>query len=143
MELQDYPWSDEPLFMPHHMVNQYLSRYAREMVSLNNLRFQLGTEVVDLYYTNPNRAGTGHWCLTSKALVTGSMAFDEFGFVVVAVGVFEKQFVPYYAGLEAWKRVWPDSMSHAKTFRNPEAYRGKVSKTINPSLTKSESHMIN
>lgn len=58
------------------------------------------------------------------------MAFVEFGFVVIAVGVFEKPFVPYYAGLEAWRRVWPDSMSHAKTFRDPAAYSGKVSKII-------------
>jgi cation diffusion facilitator CzcD-associated flavoprotein CzcO len=129
MELQDYRWKDQPLIMPHHMVHQHLLGYAEYLFCLNNLCFQMDTEVVDLYYTRPSRAGTGYWRLISRSLVTGSMAFDEFAFVVIAVGVFEKPLVPYYAGLEAWKRVWPDSMSHAKSFRNPEAYRNKVGKT--------------
>lgn len=124
MELQDCPWRDQPLFMSHRLVRQYLADYARQMPS--NVQFRGGKEVVDLYHCPT----MGCWKLTFRDVPTQALFAQDYAAVVVAVGVYDKIFVPKLEGLQAWDQKWPDTLSHSKFYRNPEKFRGKVSMTI-------------
>lgn len=83
-------------------------------------------EVIELSYEkkDPKR---GVWHLTTRDASTGSELEVEFDGVVVAVGMFDKTYVPDYEGLEEWKRRCPESLSHASTYRTPKSFEKKVS----------------
>lgn len=125
MELQDYPWTNQPLFMQHNLVQQYLAGYAKDTQQKGNsrVRFHFDTEVVRLFHES--YAG-GHWELTWKSVLTGASTTSRYLYVVIAVGVFDEPFMPSYEGLPAWREKWEGSVSHAKSFRDPTNFRGKV-----------------
>lgn len=126
MELQDYPWTSQPLFMQHNLVQEYLEDYARDIHETfkSRVRFGMDLEVVRLFHES--YAG-GHWELTWKSVLTGKSGTETYLYVVVAVGVYDEPSIPFYDGLSMWRQMWQDSVSHAKTYRNPDAFRGKVS----------------
>jgi len=126
MELQDYPWTTQPLFMQHKLVHRYLEEYSRDIQKKcdSRVRFNFDTEVVRLFHES--YAG-GHWELTCQSILTGERATRQYLFVVVAVGVYDEPFIPHYEGLSEWRQAWTDSVSHAKSYRNPDVFRGKVS----------------
>lgn len=126
MELQDYPWTNQPLFMKHNLVQAYLAGYARNIEEHCNgeVRFYFDTEVVRLFEFS--LAG-GHWELICKSVITGGSITRPYLYVVVAVGVYDELSIPPYEGLPAWVDMWKDSVSHAKTYRSPDAFIGKVS----------------
>lgn len=47
--------------------------------------------------------------------------------MVVANGHYHAPRIPNIPGLSEWKSRWPDRVQHSKTYRIPEAYKGKVS----------------
>ncbi|KAG8168800.1 hypothetical protein KVR01_001549 [Diaporthe batatas] len=126
MELQDYPWTNQPLFMHHSLVQKYLEEYSRNIQKEfhRQIRFNFGTEVVRLYHES--YAG-GHWELTyqSSKATTGEKATRQYIFVVVAVGVYDQPFIPYYEGLSEWREVWKGSVSHSKSYRSPDDFEDK------------------
>lgn len=126
MELNDYPWTTQPLYMQHNLVQQYLEGYVQDIKEKCKIRveFYFDVEVVRLYHES--YAG-GHWNLTWKSVSEGFSANYDYLYVIVAVGVYEKPFFPDYGGLSTWMAYSRDSISHAKTYRNPNAFRGKVS----------------
>lgn len=123
MELQDHAWTHQPLFMSHSLVYRYLLDYAKQMPP--NVQIRGDKEVVHVYYEQP----TGLWKLTFRDVSTGTRVTKGYRAVVVAVGVFDKPFVPDLRGLREWNQQWPDSLSHSKTYRNPESFRRKVHNT--------------
>lgn len=129
MELQDYPWTSQPLFMQHNLVQEYLAGYAQDIEQKCNsrVRFYFDTEVVRLFHES--YAG-GHWKLTWESVLTGESGTSEFLYVVVAVGLYDEPAIPHYEGLATWRELRRNSVSHAKSYRNPDAYRGKVSSRL-------------
>lgn len=130
MELQDYPWTNQPLFMHHTLVQQYLEGYSRNIQKEfhGQVRFNFGTEVVRLCHES--YAG-GHWELTYQVPklggLTGEKSTRRYIFVVVAVGVYDQPLIPYYEGLSEWRDFWKGSVSHSKFYRNPDDFEDKVS----------------
>lgn len=126
MEFSDFPWDDNipgaEVFPSHEVVQEYLGRYTDEF----NLQIEYGTEVVDLH--GATRIWPYRWRLQTKA--TGDSKprpnhkfFDR---VVVAIGNFDKPFMPAYEGLAKWQAAAPESISHAKAFRDKKDFRAKV-----------------
>ncbi|KAJ0118997.1 hypothetical protein J7T55_013232 [Diaporthe amygdali] len=124
MELQDYPWTTQPLFMQHDLVREYLEGYAQEIQheSYGLLRINFNTQVVRLLY---ERCAGGYWELTCKSVITGQSATRRYPYVVVAVGVFDEPLIPSYEGLSEWKKIRENSLSHAKEYRDPKTFKGK------------------
>ncbi|KAI3399625.1 hypothetical protein diail_6266 [Diaporthe ilicicola] len=112
MELQDYPWINQPLFMHHNLVQEYLEGYAEELQQqwYDQVQIDFNTEVVRLFH---------------EPCVGRETATCHYGYVVVASGVFDEPSIPHYQGLSIWREQYKDSISHAKTYRNPDAFRGK------------------
>lgn len=126
MELQDYPCTTQPLFMPHNYVREYLEGYSQHIREECNgrLHFHFDTEVIRLFHES--YAG-GHWVLTWKSVLSGDIASSQYLYVVVAGGAYDEPWIPHYEGLRAWKEKWANSISHAKSYRSPDAFKGKVS----------------
>lgn len=126
MELQDYPWTTQPLFMKHKLVQEYLEGYYQDIQKKCNgrVRFNFDTEVLRLFHES--YAG-GHWELSCRSVLTGEEATRRYIFVVVAIGVFDEPFIPHYEGLSVWRQTWRDSVSHAKSYRHPRVFEGQVS----------------
>lgn len=136
MELHDYPWTNQPLFMQHILVKKYLRDYAQDIEEqykrLGRVNFPFNVEVVRLFLEPfPGKCGNlagGIWNLSWKSLSrkTSGTCTYHYSYAIVAVGVYEEPWIPYYEGLSAWREMWGNSISHAKTYRNPDAFRGKV-----------------
>lgn len=126
MELQDYPWTTQPLFMHHNLVQEYLEEYARDIQKKCNsrVRFNFDTDVVRLFHEC--YAG-GHCELTCRSMLTGESATRRYVFVVVVIGIYDEPFVPHYEGLSEWRQTWKGSVFHAKFYRHPDPFRNKVS----------------
>ncbi|POS73928.1 hypothetical protein DHEL01_v207674 [Diaporthe helianthi] len=128
MELQDYPWTNQPLFMHHTLVQQYLEGYSRNIQTNfpGRIRFIFDTEVVRLCHES--YAG-GHWELTYRFARLGSLRGEKstqrYIFVVVAVGVYDQPFMPYYQGLSEWRELWKGSVTHSKFYRSPHEFEDK------------------
>lgn len=97
-------------------------KYRRELQRPSPIFFD--TEVVRLFEFS--FAG-GHWELICKSVLTGESITRPYLYVIVAVGVYDEPSIPRYEGLATWIETWKDSVSHAKTYRDPEAFKGKVS----------------
>lgn len=126
MELQDYPWTSQPLFMQHNLVQEYLAGYAQDIQQecKRRVHFHFDTEVVRLVHET--YLG-GFWELRWKSVFTGESHTCKFLYVIVAVGLYDEPVIPHYEGLATWRELWRDSVSHAKSYRSPDAFRGKVS----------------
>lgn len=138
MELQDHRLENQPLFMSHDRVLEYLKDYSKTFPS-DSLRLRTDKEVVDLYYEKSRTEPEGGvWQLTSRDISTGSKLTREYDAVVVAVGMFDKPYILDYKGLEQWKTRWPETLSHAKTYRSPKPFIDKVSQSTTKSSTTRE-----
>lgn len=125
MELQDFPFNKQPIFMSHKLVLRYLQEYRK---TIYDVRFRSDKEVIRVYYSKDSSTdAAGVWHLTTRDVSTGLQVEKVFAAVVSAVGVFEKPFMPPYEGLEEFEKRWPDSVSHAKSYRGVKPFRGKVS----------------
>lgn len=129
MELQDHAWAHQPLFMSHSLVYSYLLDYAKQMP--RNVQIRGDKEVVDLYYAE----ATEGWKLTFRDVSTNTTVTKDYRAVVVAVGVFDKPFIPELGGLREWSQRWSGSLSHSKNYRNPDNFRRKVSMSLGLSTT--------
>ncbi|KAG6359038.1 hypothetical protein INS49_012558 [Diaporthe citri] len=124
MELQDYPWTSQPLFMQHDLVHEYLAGYAQDIQQKCNSRiqFHFDTKVVRLFH---KAYAGGHWELTWESVLTAESGTSQFLYVIVAIGLYDEPSIPDYEGLATWRELWRNSVSHAKSHRNPDAFRGK------------------
>ncbi|KAL1875431.1 monooxygenase [Diaporthe australafricana] len=133
MELQDYPWTTQPLIMQHNLVQEYLQGYAREIQEKwrGRVRMYFNVEVLRLFHESyagqlfAKSFSGGHWVLTCRSVLTGQSAIRDYLFVIITIGVFDEPSIPRYDGLSAWRDLWKGSISHAKSYRSPDAFRGK------------------
>lgn len=128
MELQDYPYEKQPLFMPHDRILKYLKDYSKT-ISGDDLRLRSDREVIDLYYEKSDSKDPGVWHLTSRDVSTGLKLERDFEGVVIAVGMYDKPYMRDYDCLKKWKDRWPETLSHAKAYRAPKTFKDKVSRS--------------
>lgn len=134
MELQDCPWTTQPLFMKHNLVEEYLEGYAQQVQweGKASVRFNFNTEVVRLFHESSGHM-QDYWELNWRSVLTGERGTSQYRYVIVAVGIFDEPFIPNYEGLPTWREMWRNSISHAKAYRNPDAFRDKVSSVCSDS----------
>ena len=115
--------SGEPL--DHGEVLEYLRDVARIHGVQDKVRFRTRVEAV-------SKEGTGQWHVRTSRLVTTETSYAlegetwRFDAVVVATGRYADPRVPDVPGLATWKRMFPDRVMHAKQYRTPTCFRGKV-----------------
>lgn len=51
---------------------------------------------------------------------------EDFDAVVVSTGNFDAPYVPDTPGLSEWANAYPDKIYHARQYRSPHDYAGKV-----------------
>jgi cation diffusion facilitator CzcD-associated flavoprotein CzcO len=94
MEISEFPWEKEaPRLADAAEIEQYLVRYAAQ----SGVTVKYDTEVVDLhsqYAIQPH-----YWKVKTMNTVSGKKTEINVDAVVVAVGTFEKPFIPDYEGL--------------------------------------------
>ncbi|KAI0592862.1 FAD/NAD(P)-binding domain-containing protein [Biscogniauxia sp. FL1348] len=118
MEFSDFPWpSNTSAFPSRQQVHNYIQEYGRDVPVCYN------REVVDVYLRT--RIHPTDWKIQTRNTTTGKVSEKDFHAIVVATGTYNTPFEPEYSGLAAWKDKYPRSVSHAKTYRKPDKFRGK------------------
>ncbi|KAI1079241.1 FAD/NAD(P)-binding domain-containing protein [Whalleya microplaca] len=120
MEFSDWPWKDDTLLFPNReSVEQYLQTYS------TGLDIEYDTEVIDIF--GRSRIQPNDWQVKTRNCKSGEEVKRDFNAVVIAIGTFDKPYVPNCIGLEEWKSMHPGSISHSKSYRDAdtEAFRGK------------------
>lgn len=130
MELQDYPWTNQSLFMQHNLVREYVEGYAQDINEKydapRRVTLHLDIEVVRLFHEAHAGLARGVWNLSWKPMTRETSGTYHYSYVIVAVGVYEEPWIPYYEGLSAWREMWGNSVSHAETYRNPDAFGARL-----------------
>ncbi|RWA09667.1 hypothetical protein EKO27_g5416 [Xylaria grammica] len=121
------PWPEETEeFVDQGRVVQYLQDIARLHRVTENVQFHTRVESV----TKP--AGSAQWTVKTSTLRMEGNTFsvsrrnDSFDGIVVASGHYHVPFVPDIPGLSEWKRCFPGRVTHSKSYRTPEPFRGKT-----------------
>ncbi|KAI5480929.1 FAD/NAD(P)-binding domain-containing protein [Pseudohyphozyma bogoriensis] len=134
MVFQDFPKpKDGPWYLWHHQHLAYLQEYAKSF-DLNSLvSYNTRVEKVEEEF-GPDGVAIGWNVLTKKMELIGegesrvvrctwsSKVFDA---VVSANGHHTAESVPNIPGLDEWQRVWPERLSHARSFRTGEDWAGQ------------------
>lgn len=111
----------------HHTVIQ---RYIESL--LNRKGYSRLVEYSTTVENAEKRTTDGKWVLTLRKQVPGLEKDywwqEEFDALVVATGHYSVPYVPVIKGLKEFAAEVPGSVLHTKGFREPETYRGKVSK---------------
>lgn len=121
MQFSDTPFpKGTQLFPTRETVQRYLEDYASEIMPL--IRF-------DHRVTEIKPAGDGDhcWRVTATAMAEGKDLVESFDAVIAANGHCDEPLLPKIDGLDAWARLYPDTLHHSVSYKNPEAFRDKVS----------------
>lgn len=123
MEFSDHSWDPEtPLFPRREAVQGYLQDYMKGLEKL----IVFDTEVIDVHHriTEEGRK----WVIETRNVHLPKVnKVEYFDYVVVATGNFGKPWVPMIPGLREWADTYPKSVLHAKSYKNPESFAGRVS----------------
>lgn len=128
MEFSDFLWTDflskdtVPVFPKRNAVEEYLRKYSK------GVDVEYGTEVVKLL--TPNWLQPYDWRLTTRRIDSGKETIAHFDYVVMATGTFDRPFVPAYRGFRKWEEMYPNSISHSSTYRDPSDFQGKASNSV-------------
>ncbi|GAB7350673.1 hypothetical protein MBLNU459_g1236t1 [Dothideomycetes sp. NU459] len=122
MELRAHKWkpgTDE--IVTHDVLAEYIQDTAQHNDLESAIQFNVRVDQLE-------KVGSQWNVHTSKLLTTeGKDRVDhsvhQFDAVVVASGHYHACNVPDIAGLQEWKRRWPDRIFHSKGYRNPEKFR--------------------
>ncbi|KAI0008071.1 FAD/NAD(P)-binding domain-containing protein [Xylariaceae sp. FL0662B] len=118
MELSDQPWkNDASLFPKRELIEEYLQTYS------TGLHVEYDTEVIDII--GRSAIQPNEWRVRTKKCDSKVQVDHDFDAIVMAVGTFDKPNMPDFMGLEEWKKMHSGSVSHARTYRDTEEYRGK------------------
>lgn len=112
--------ADIQLFPPRQAVLRYIEDYGSEIKHL--VRF--GTQAVRLELRTESE-GQDVWTLTYKNTVSGETTVAEYDAVALANGHFAVPSLPAVTGMEQWQRSYPESIKHAKYYRNAEHFADK------------------
>lgn len=116
MQHSDTPFPDEEqLFPTHASITLYLEKYAEEVKHLVKFEHQVMS-------IRKNKT----WQLSALDLVSKTPSTEDYDAVVVASGHYNIPFIPDRPGLQEWAKQYPGVVTHAKLYRRPEDYRGKV-----------------
>ncbi|KAI0476966.1 FAD/NAD(P)-binding domain-containing protein [Xylaria cf. heliscus] len=121
------PWPEgTEEFIDQGRIVRYLQDIARLQHVTEHVQFHTRVESV----TKP--AGDARWTVKTSTLRVEDSSFsvlkrsESFDAVVVASGHYHIPFVPDIPGLAAWKDRFPDRVTHSKSYRTPEPFRGKT-----------------
>jgi cation diffusion facilitator CzcD-associated flavoprotein CzcO len=107
------------IFPVRDVVQSYLESYARDVRPW--IRFS--TSVVDVALRQED--GRDRWDVRSRDLTTSAEEVETYDAVVVASGHYSTAYVPDMEGIRAFDAKWPGMITHSKSYRTPEVYRGK------------------
>ncbi|KAG2731677.1 hypothetical protein G9P44_005264 [Scheffersomyces stipitis] len=122
-----------PVFPHRSDVLKYMVEYSKELIPY--IRFN--TKVVDLTLLPDQK-----WQVTSRLVVKetkgGKVSSSAPGFqdtveiydaVVIATGNYDVPYIPDRQGMAEWAEAYPGTITHVKSYRNPqqfEAAKGKI-----------------
>ncbi|CAJ2512452.1 Uu.00g054670.m01.CDS01 [Anthostomella pinea] len=89
----------------------------------DGLPVQYNKEVIGLYYQD--KGNWYDWKIKINDVQLGKDQYDDVDAIVSAVGTFEKPFEPAYPGLDRWHQMYPETVSHARSYRTAEEFSGK------------------
>ncbi|KAH8805945.1 flavin dependent monooxygenase-like protein [Xylogone sp. PMI_703] len=115
---KEFP-SNSRLLPDRQDIEDYLVQYAEDIRHM--IRFCEQVQEVELSEDN----GRERWTVTSKSVIDGRCTNQMYDAVVIANGHYSSPYVPSVPGIEAFKVAHPSIISHAKVYRNPEAFKGK------------------
>ncbi|KAF2171451.1 hypothetical protein M409DRAFT_63721 [Zasmidium cellare ATCC 36951] len=124
MELSCQQWKPgTEEFVPHHVLGDYIQDTATNNGVQNSIRYNTRVNSVrkegDKWQVN---VGTLEREGTNARHVEQIEYYDA---VVVASGHYHAPNIPDIPGLAAWKRAFPDRVSHSKRYRNPDGFAGQ------------------
>ena len=120
MRFSDKPFpADSQLFPGREEVMRYLTEYAKDVQHL--IRFQ--SQVLDVRLLKS--ASQEHWVVKTKNLQSQHSSEAAYDAVVVANGHFNVPYVPDIEGITGWNAHYPGVISHSKSYRMPDVFRGK------------------
>lgn len=118
MEFADCPFDrDIPIFPSAHHVYDYLEKYAKTIPK--SVNFMFNTTVLETFKRDDE------WIVkhrpTNSTDLTAETAYDA---LVVCNGHFEVGNIPNVPGLTEWNQQYPNTITHAKYYDDPEQFRG-------------------
>lgn len=135
MQYSDFPFTDDQgrtveqdgdlrIFPEREVVQRYLEEYSKEVRHL--IRFSTSVLSVKLHKVVGND-GTekDQWDVTSRDLLTRRETTETYDAVVVASGHYSTTYVPDVEGIRDFDQRHPGVISHSKTYRTPDKFRGK------------------
>lgn len=127
MQYADLPFPDDVgLFPSRQAVKTYLDHYAVSVRSPIHYHMEVYTvEKVEL----DNRQV---WAVKTRNLETDQRDVWYFDAVLVASGHYSSCYFPRTPGLKAFREAYPAAISHAKLYRTPDRFAGKVSTSLSP-----------
>lgn len=124
MQFSDTPFpKGTQLFPTRETVQQYLEDYASEVMPLIRFDHQV-TEV------KPVGDGNHGWRVTATAMAEGKDIVESFDAAIAANGHCDKPLLPNITGLNAWARLFPETLHHSVSYKNPKAFTKKVSSRL-------------
>jgi cation diffusion facilitator CzcD-associated flavoprotein CzcO len=128
MGFTDLPLAGE-LFPPHKTVKEYVEEYANDVRHLIHFSTQvLDVQPLDLY--NPDEGNCGEiWRLKTRKSGTQLEEVRDYDAVIMAAGHYNVPYVPDIPGLAAWDEHYPGVVTHSQSYRRPDSFKGKVSRT--------------
>ena len=101
---------------------RYLDDYASDIKPM--IKFEH-----DVEYVKPITVGSKvEWDILVKS--SSGHRVEKFDAVIVANGHCASPLLPDIEGLETWCRELPDSIYHSVSYKNPESFENKVSKSL-------------
>ncbi|KAL2434066.1 Thiol-specific monooxygenase [Exophiala dermatitidis] len=127
MSFSDIPFPYGP-FTPHWIPRQYIEGYFSSHRTDSYLVLNTTVEDVSRLLAKTS-SGLDKWKLVLRQYDTVKQAdvwWEEvFDSIIIANGHYSIPFVPPVTGLAEYLKTFPGRVSHSKTYRTPEAYRGK------------------
>ena len=133
MTLSDQPWPTGTPLMPNNkQVKWYLEEYYIQLwekywpKKLLHIEFNVAVTEVKKRQRNYG----DKWRTTVQSLESKVPQYRQLHstFVVVASGNYQTPFYPDCPGLDEWRDIHPDSVSHALDYQDPDDFRNKVNK---------------
>ncbi|EPE25111.1 FAD/NAD(P)-binding protein [Glarea lozoyensis ATCC 20868] len=120
MAFNDRPFPESNLLFPSRQnVQEYLVKYAQNIRHL----IHFSTQVVDVRSQLVD--GTDKWEVVSESTITGSSQKSIYDAVFVASGHYTVPYVPSVPGMNDFKAMFPDAITHSKIYRSPREFAKK------------------
>jgi cation diffusion facilitator CzcD-associated flavoprotein CzcO len=120
MAFNDQPFPASNLLFPSRQnVQEYLIKYSQDIRHL----IHFSTQVVDVRSQLVD--GIDKWEVMSKSTITGSSQKNMYDAVFVASGHYTVPYVPSVPGMNEFKAMFPDAITHSKIYRSPQRFANK------------------